>query len=65
MELVNYQGATGAIEVLGDGFDQWIKIYNDTGGALTNGDLYFLALAIDADAGVVRPECGPAPDRGR
>lgn len=53
--LVNYQGANGAIEVLSDGFDEYIKIYNDTGAALNNGDNYFLELNIDADDGVIRP----------
>jgi hypothetical protein len=45
-----YQGAAGVIEMIGGDFDQFIKVYNDIGAAVTNGDCYFLDFVRDADS---------------
>jgi len=50
MKITNYRGAVGAVEKVGDGFDQFIRVYNDTGGTATNGDVYFLSFEKDADS---------------
>jgi len=56
----NYRGAVGAIEIIGDGFDKFIKVYNDTGGTITNGDVYFLSFLKDADS--LSPSARPTLD---
>lgn len=46
----NYQGALGAADIIDSGFDRYIKVYNDTGAAITNGALYHLSYEKDADS---------------
>jgi hypothetical protein len=49
-EVQNYQGALGAIDMIGASHDIFIKVYNDIGSAITNGDVYFLSYLKDADS---------------
>jgi len=49
-EVSDYQGAEGMTDVIVEGFDVYIKVYNDTGAAVTNGDVFFLGFAVDADS---------------
>jgi hypothetical protein len=51
--MVSYQGDLGALDVIQDGFNKWIKVYNDLGSAVTNGDVYFLDWHRDADSRTV------------
>lgn len=46
----NYQGAANSsnVDVIENGFDRWIKFYNDTGGALSNGAIKQIAYEVDA-----------------
>jgi hypothetical protein len=48
--ISGYQGAAGVIDMVGEDFDQFIKIYNDKAGTLTNGDVYFLSFIRDIDS---------------
>jgi hypothetical protein len=56
-----YQGGLGVIDFLpgGDG-EKFVKVYNDTGAAVTNGDLFFLSYAKDADT--LSPSARPTLD---
>ena len=45
-----YRGALGAYPVIRNGFDKFILVYNDTGAAVTNGDLYHISYEKDADS---------------
>lgn len=56
----NYEGAKGSFEFFENGFDQFIKAYNDTGAAVTNGDVYFLSFLKDADS--LSPSARPTLD---
>lgn len=57
----NYQGQIGSGgELIQVGFEQFIKIYNDTAGTLTNGDVYFLSWLKDADS--LSPSARPTLD---
>ena len=49
-DIAGYQGAAGVIEMIGADFDQFIKVYNDIGAAVTNGDCYFLDFVRDVDS---------------
>jgi len=51
--MKNYQGSLGALDVIDDGFNKWIKVYNDLGSAVNNGDVYFLDFKRDADSRAV------------
>jgi hypothetical protein len=46
-----YQGGLGIIDFLpgGDG-EKFVKVYNDTGSAVTNGDLFFLSYSRDSES---------------
>jgi hypothetical protein len=46
----NYQGS-GNPDIIESGVDKWLKVYNNTSGALTNGYPYNVVVATDA-AGV-------------
>jgi len=49
MDITDYQGGTN-IDMIGADFIQYIKVYNDIGAAVTNGDVYFLDWHRDADS---------------
>jgi hypothetical protein len=49
-EVQDYQGALGAIDMVGASHDIFSKIYNDTGAAITNGAVYWLSYEKDADS---------------
>lgn len=49
MEITDYQGGSN-IDMLGADFKQHIKVYNDLGAAVNNGDVYFLDWKRDADS---------------
>lgn len=46
----NYQGALGSVEIVENGHDLFVKVYNDTGAAVTNGDVFILSYEKDADS---------------
>jgi hypothetical protein len=46
----NYQGAEDGQEIIRDGFNVYVKVYNDLTAAVTNGDVYFLSYEKDADS---------------
>lgn len=49
--IPDYQGALGVLDVVESGSgEKYIKVYNDTGSAVTNGDVYFLSYEKDADS---------------
>jgi hypothetical protein len=50
MAINDYQGAKGAIDVVERDFNKFIKVYNDLGSAVTNGDVYHLSYERDADS---------------
>jgi len=48
----NYEGATGAIDTItGAHGEVFIKVYNNTGAAVNNGDVYFLNWKRDSSSG--------------
>lgn len=47
--ISDYQGGNN-IDMIGADFPQLIKVYNDLGAAVTNGDVYFLDWVKDADS---------------
>jgi hypothetical protein len=51
-----YEGGVGVYDWLsgGDG-ELYLKVFNDIGSALTNGDVYFLSWAKDTTVGTYRP----------
>ena len=54
-QMVGYQGtATAAFEIVENGYEKYIKIYNDTGGALARGTVYAITFTAAA-SGVVYP----------
>lgn len=47
----NYRGALGALaKINGGNGEVYQLVYNDTGSAITNGDVYFLSYLKDADS---------------
>lgn len=54
----NYVGS-GQIEVIRNGFDAHVKIFNDSGGALANGLIQLLVIVADADEGLVAEAIDP------
>ena len=46
----NYQGSLGTIGNYPEAFDQYIRVYNDLGAAVAEGDVYFLDWKRDADS---------------
>ena len=48
--IPNYQGALGAIEYEKNGLEVYVKVYNDTGAAVNNGDVFILSYEKDADS---------------
>ena len=46
----NYQAAPNSsnVDVIENGFDKWVKVYNDTGADVSNGAIYELAYEVDA-----------------
>ncbi len=48
--IPNYQGALSSIEFLEDGWNLFVKVYNDTGSTATNGDVFYLNYEKDADS---------------
>jgi len=55
--VAGYQGSVGVVDVLESGYDRLIKVYNDLGAAVSNGDVYFLDWKRDAysQSPAVRP----------
>ena len=45
-----YQGGLGVYDLVGQGFELYIKVYNDLGATINNGDVYFLDWKKDADS---------------
>jgi hypothetical protein len=50
MSLSDYKGGVGAVPRVEIGEDVYILVYNDTGAAVNNGDVFFLGYAVDADS---------------
>jgi hypothetical protein len=50
MTIPNYQGAVDGGEIIRDGLNEFRKVYNDIGAAVTNGDVYVLSYEKDADS---------------
>lgn len=48
--ISGYQGGLGVYDLVSQGFEQYIKVYNDTGGTISNGDVYFLEWFKDTDS---------------
>lgn len=49
--IAQYQASANASNtelIGGDQFDQWLRVYNHTGGTVTNGYVYALACEVDA-----------------
>jgi hypothetical protein len=60
-EHSDYQGVVGTGgEIIRAGFEEYIKVYNDIGSAITNGDCYFLSWLKDADS--LSPSARPTLD---
>jgi len=49
MSIVNYQSAPNSsnVEVIENGFDKWVKVYNNDGAAITNGAVRALTSRVD------------------
>lgn len=45
-----YEGGLGVYDLVEQGFEQYIKIYNDTGATLSNGDVVCLEWFKDVDS---------------
>ena len=57
----NYQGGTNVLgEVIRVGSEEYIKVYNDTGAAIADGDIYWLSFLKDADS--LSPSARPTLD---
>jgi hypothetical protein len=48
--ISGYEGGLGVYDLVEQGFEQYIKVYNDLGAAVSNGDVYFLDWSKDADS---------------
>jgi hypothetical protein len=49
MSIVQYQSAPNSsnVEIIEDGFDKWVKVYNNDGAAITNGAVRALTTMVD------------------
>lgn len=45
-----YEGGLGVYDLVGQGFELYIKVYNDLAATINNGDVYFLDWQKDADS---------------
>lgn len=59
--LSNYEGTSGVFELV-DGDDSYVKVYNNTGGALSNGAIKVLSYIADADGNIVAVPVAPATE---
>lgn len=48
--VAGYEGSVGVYDIIENGYDQLIKVYNDLGATVNNGDVYFLDWKRDADS---------------
>ena len=58
--FAGYEGQLGAADRIEEGNIVRQKVYNDTGAAITNGDVYFLSWLKDADS--LSPSARPTLD---
>lgn len=57
----DYVGSTGGVDwIEGSGGELFVKVYNDTGAAITNGGVYILDWTDDADSKGYYPTPGTA-----
>jgi hypothetical protein len=49
MSIVQYESAPNSsnVEIIEDGFDKWVKVYNNDGAAITNGAVRALTTLVD------------------